>query len=78
LCWKKGRWQGPFLRESEEESGFDPVGVLLFVICGITRYPFSLVTEWVIPFLIMDILVLAVCSDLPIFVMWVPKLLGYV
>jgi C4-dicarboxylate transporter DctM subunit len=55
-----------------------PVGVLLFVICGITRYPFSLVTKWVIPFLAMDLIVLAICTYFPIVVMWVPKLVGYV
>jgi C4-dicarboxylate transporter DctM subunit len=55
-----------------------PVGVLLFVICGITGYSFSLVTRWVLPFLVMDLIVLAVCSYFPVVVMWVPRLVGYV
>jgi tripartite ATP-independent transporter DctM subunit len=55
-----------------------PVGVLLFVVCGITGYPFSLVTRWAMPFLAAHLGMLAVCSYAPVVVMWVPKLLGYV
>jgi C4-dicarboxylate transporter DctM subunit len=55
-----------------------PVGVLLFVVCGITGYPFSLVTRWTLPFLAAHALTLVVASYFPIVVMWVPELFGYV
>ncbi|RPJ75772.1 MAG: TRAP transporter large permease, partial [Desulfobacteraceae bacterium] len=55
-----------------------PVGVLLFVVCGITGYPFALVTRWTLPFLAAHALTLVVASYFPIVVMWVPQLFGYV
>jgi hypothetical protein len=55
-----------------------PVGVLLFVVCGITGYPFALVTRWTLPFLAAHALTLVVASYFPIVVMWVPELFGYV
>jgi C4-dicarboxylate transporter DctM subunit len=55
-----------------------PVGVLLFVVCGITGYPFGLVTRWAMPFLAAHMVTLAVASYFPVIVMWVPQLFGYV
>jgi C4-dicarboxylate transporter DctM subunit len=55
-----------------------PVGVLLFVVCGITGYPFALVTRWTMPFLAAHALTLVAASYFPVVVMWVPKLFGYV
>lgn len=55
-----------------------PVGVLLFVVCGITGYSFALVTRWTLPFLAAHALTLAVVSYFPIVIMWVPELFGYV
>jgi C4-dicarboxylate transporter DctM subunit len=55
-----------------------PVGVLLFVVCGITGYPFSLVTRWAMPFMAANLATLALVSYFPALIMWVPKLFGYV
>jgi tripartite ATP-independent transporter DctM subunit len=55
-----------------------PVGVLLFVVCGITGYPFSLVTRWAMPFTAANLATLALVSYFPALIMWVPKLFGYV
>lgn len=55
-----------------------PVGVLLFVVCGITGYPFSLVTKWAMPFMAANLATLALVSYFPDVIMWVPKLFGYV
>jgi C4-dicarboxylate transporter DctM subunit len=55
-----------------------PVGVLLFVVCGITGYPFALVTRWAMPFLAVHLVTLVAASYFPILVMWVPQLFGYV
>ena len=54
-----------------------PVGVLLFVVCGITGYPFGLVTRWAMPFLAAHMATLAIASYCPIIVTWVPQLFGY-
>ncbi len=55
-----------------------PVGVLLFVVCGITGYPFGLVTRWAMPFLAANLATLALVSYVPAIIMWVPRLFGYV
>jgi TRAP-type C4-dicarboxylate transport system permease large subunit len=55
-----------------------PVGVLLFVVCGITGYPFALVTRWTMPFLAAHAVTLVAASYFPVVVMWVPELFGYV
>ncbi len=55
-----------------------PVGVLLFVVCGITGYPFSLVTRWAMPFMAANLTTLALVSYVPELIMWVPRLFGYV
>jgi len=55
-----------------------PVGVLLFVVCGITGYPFSLVTRWAMPFMAANLATLALVSYVPELIMWVPRLFGYV
>ena len=54
-----------------------PVGVLLFVVCGITGYPFGLVTRWAMPFLAAHMVTLAIASYCPIIVTWVPQVFGY-
>lgn len=55
-----------------------PVGILLFVVCGITGYPFSLVTRWAMPFLGANLATLALVTYVPDLILWIPRLFGYV
>ena len=54
-----------------------PVGVLLFVMCGITKISMSEMIKNSIPFIILQYLVLGLCIIFPDVVTFLPKLLGY-
>ncbi|ACN17342.1 DctM9 [Desulforapulum autotrophicum HRM2] len=55
-----------------------PLGVCLFVVCGVTRIDFSVIVRAVIPFLLLEIGVLLVATYFPWLILFVPKFLGYV
>ena len=54
-----------------------PVGVLLFVMSGITRVPMSQLTMEVLPFVGLQFAVLALCVAFPQIVLWLPDLVGF-
>jgi tripartite ATP-independent transporter DctM subunit len=54
-----------------------PVGVLLFVMCGITKISMSEMVKNSIPFIILQYLVLGLCIIFPEIVTALPKALGY-
>lgn len=55
-----------------------PVGVCLFVVCGITDLPLTDLTRAVLPFIAVEMLVLLLVTYFPGLVMFIPKLLGFV
>lgn len=54
-----------------------PLGVCLFVVCGVTRISFSVIVRSVIPFLLVEIGVLFAATYFPWLILFIPKLLGY-
>ncbi|WP_107852818.1 TRAP transporter large permease [Oceanimonas marisflavi] len=54
-----------------------PVGVLLFVMCGIAKIPMSQLLRYVWPFIALQYLVLALCWIFPEIVTALPHALGY-
>lgn len=54
-----------------------PVGVLLFVMSGITRVPMSRLTMEVLPFVGLQFAVLGLCVAFPPIVLWLPSLFGF-
>ena len=54
-----------------------PVGVLLFVMCGITRIPMSDLIRNVWPFVVLQYVVLLLCMAFPELVTALPRFLGY-
>jgi TRAP-type C4-dicarboxylate transport system permease large subunit len=55
-----------------------PLGVCLFVACGIARISLETLFKAIYPFLIVEIGVLFLCSYLPEVVLWIPRLVGYI
>ncbi len=55
-----------------------PLGVCLFVVCGVTGIDFSVIVRAVIPFLLVEFGVLLVVTYFPWLILLIPKLLGYV
>ena len=55
-----------------------PLGVCLFVVCGVTGLPLTLVTRAVLPFLALEFCVLLLVTYFPAMILLIPKLLGYV
>ena len=55
-----------------------PLGVCLFVVCGVTGLPLTLVTRAVMPFLALEFGVLLFVTYFPAMILLIPKLLGYV
>jgi tripartite ATP-independent transporter DctM subunit len=53
-----------------------PVGTSLFIGCGIAGTTVSNITKHLIPFFLIMILVLLICSYLPAISMWLPNLMG--
>ncbi|OXS13869.1 C4-dicarboxylate ABC transporter permease [Zobellella denitrificans] len=54
-----------------------PVGVLLFVMCGIAKIPMSQLLRYVWPFIALQYLVLVLCWIFPGIVTALPRALGY-
>ena len=54
-----------------------PVGVVLFVMSGVTRVPMSKLIASVWPFVALQYVVLALCLAFPGIVTWLPRTLGY-
>jgi TRAP-type transport system large permease protein len=54
-----------------------PVGVLLFVMCGIAKIPMSQLLRYVWPFIALQYLVLVLCWIFPGVVTALPRALGY-
>ncbi|MEO6565849.1 MAG: TRAP transporter large permease, partial [Casimicrobiaceae bacterium] len=54
-----------------------PVGVVLFVLCGITGIKLGELVRHVWPFIAAMYLLLFTCMFYPPLVLWLPKLLGY-
>ncbi|MEW6068883.1 MAG: TRAP transporter large permease [Nitrospirota bacterium] len=53
-----------------------PFGMLLFTLSGLTYTPLSPIIRETIPFIIMLILVLLICTYIPEIVLFLPKILG--
>ncbi|MFW6054813.1 MAG: TRAP transporter large permease [Thermodesulfobacteriota bacterium] len=54
-----------------------PLGVCLFVVCGVTNMPLPTVTRAVVPFLLLEFGVLLLVTYFPPLIMTIPRLLGY-
>lgn len=54
-----------------------PVGVLLFVMCGISKISLNELMKSAWPFIVFQYLVLAACMLFPNIVTWLPRTLGY-
>lgn len=55
-----------------------PVGLLLYVVCGMTKLPLERVVKGVLPFLGVEILVLFIITYVEPLSMFLPRLFGYV
>ncbi|MFZ5587397.1 MAG: TRAP transporter large permease [Thermodesulfobacteriota bacterium] len=54
-----------------------PLGVCLFVVCGITGMEFGRLTKAIMPFLALEFGVLLLVTYWPGLILWIPRLLGY-
>ena len=54
-----------------------PVGVNLFVACGIGNIPFADLVKKIIPFLIALLVGLILITYIPSITLFIPRLLGY-
>ncbi len=54
-----------------------PLGVCLFVVCGVTGISLSRIIRSVLPFLILEMAVLILVTYIPSVILWIPGLLGY-
>ena len=54
-----------------------PVGVVLFVVCGVTRVPMSELVKSLWPFIALMYAVLLLCLFYPPVVTWLPHKFGY-
>jgi C4-dicarboxylate transporter DctM subunit len=54
-----------------------PFGIILFVVCGISRLPLTTVSRAVLPFVYWQLIVLILCTYIPSVPMWIPRVLGY-
>jgi TRAP-type transport system large permease protein len=54
-----------------------PVGVVLFVMSGVTRVPMTDLIRGVLPFVALQYGVLVLCIAFPSIVTWLPRTLGY-
>jgi TRAP-type C4-dicarboxylate transport system permease large subunit len=54
-----------------------PVGVVLFVVCGITRVPMRSLVVAVLPYILLMYGVLMLCMFYPPVVTWLPRSMGY-
>lgn len=54
-----------------------PVGTVLFVICGIGKLPLKTLSRAIIPFMLVQFLVLIAVAFVPGISLWIPQSLGY-
>jgi C4-dicarboxylate transporter DctM subunit len=54
-----------------------PFGMVLFVICAIARMPLLRLSKAVVPFLVWQIIVLLICTYVPVLVIGLPHFFGY-
>lgn len=54
-----------------------PVGLCLYVACGISNISLERISKAVIPFLIVEIIVLFIVTYCPPVTLWLPKIAGY-
>ena len=54
-----------------------PVGVVLFVVCGLARISLMEISRHIWPFVAMMYALLVVCMFVPQLVLWLPRQLGY-
>jgi len=54
-----------------------PLGVCLFVVCGVTKIDLGIIIRSVMPFLAIEIGVLLIVTYFPSLILFIPKLLGY-
>jgi len=54
-----------------------PLGVCLFVVCGVTKIDLGVIIRAVMPFLALEIGVLLIVTYFPSLILFIPKLLGY-
>ncbi len=54
-----------------------PLGVCLFVVCGVTRIPFPEIVRAVLPFLAVEVVVLLIVTYFPWLILFIPRALGY-
>jgi len=55
-----------------------PVGLCLYVACGIAKISLERISIAIIPFLIVEIATLLLVTYLPFLTLWLPNLLGYI
>ena len=55
-----------------------PVGLCLYVACGIAKISLERISVAVIPFLIVEIVTLLIVTYWPFLTLWLPNLLGYI
>ncbi len=55
-----------------------PLGVCLFVVCGVTKLDLSIVIKAVLPFVAVELLVLLLITYVPALCLTIPRLLGYI
>jgi len=54
-----------------------PVGLCLYVVCGISNISLERISKAVVPFLIVEIIVLLMVTYCPPITLWLPKIAGY-
>ncbi|MEX1299395.1 MAG: TRAP transporter large permease [Desulfotignum sp.] len=54
-----------------------PLGVCLFVVCGVTGISLGRITRAIVPFLALEMAVLILVTYIPSVILWIPGLLGY-
>ena len=54
-----------------------PLGLVLFVICGITKLRFEVLCKALVPFLIIETIIIIIVAYVPAFTMTIPKLFGF-
>lgn len=54
-----------------------PLGVCLFVVCGVTGISLGRIIRSVLPFLALELAVLLLVTYVPSVILWIPGLLGY-
>jgi len=54
-----------------------PLGACLFILCGVSNLTLEQLTKSILPFLVVEIFVLFLCTYIPAISMFLPRLLGF-